>query len=450
MAYCYVVTGTRGSGKGAFSVASIKDALANQNRIATNMLLFMHELGDDETHYDVTRLPDFPTGDHLYQLGKAYDFDPNKPETINTDKEGLLLLDEASLYLNSARAKDFDSLVKYLVLSRKLGWNILIICQNKDQLQDTIYKSLADKLIVCRDNVNFRVPYLSKLLENLGLQSLIKDSHSAFVFSGRSELDALEKEIKFKNRPHRLCYSTAQLFSDQTEYLGNSFVDMRANYTYLPLLYLSGNYYIQKLNNLKQSIITTYQEKEIDDMVSSKGQGLSTGEKIKAVLLIVGVIAFVYFQNPMDNKIVKDMLDQPEQGQPLPQVSSVLPQQVIPQQQVQVIAPVVAAVAPISRDDFVRALFRNYRPNLTAYMNSPTMGVSVVIDFYKSSALYERLTLDDFHIHGYSVTPSGDAVIIRGDDFNKRVTTWFHGQGSVTGEIDVVENNNAEIAARLQ
>jgi len=342
MAFCYVVTGTRGSGKGAYSVFRIKQALAEGRRVATNMHLFMDHIGDDTTHYNVTRLPDFPTGDFLYQLGQAYDFDSNKPETLDPTKEGLMVLDEASLYLNSARAKDFDALVKYLVLSRKLGWNILIVCQNKDQLQDTIYKSLADKLIVCRDNVNFRIPYLSSLLERFGLESFIKDSHSAFVFGGRSELDALEKEVPFKNRPHRLSYSTAQLFTDQTEYLGDDFVDMRSSYSYLPSLYLTGNYYLQKLEDQKNNVFNIFNKESV---MQAKTGGMGTGFYIKIAFLIVGLIAFMYFSNPLDNKFIKEAIgDTSQPVQPVQVVQSVQP--VVAAQSFQ-LAPDLVSVASV-------------------------------------------------------------------------------------------------------
>lgn len=420
MAFCYVVTGTRGSGKGAYSVLRIKEALEEGRRVATNMQLFMNHIGDDETHYNVSRLPDFPTGNFLYQLGKAYEFDSNKPETMDASKEGLMILDEAFLYLSTAKHKDFDALVKYLVLSRKLGWNILIVCQNKDQLQDTIYRSLADKLIICRDNVNFRIPYLTNILNKLGFDSFIKDSHSAFIFSGRSELDDVEEEVPFKNRPHRLSYATGQLFTDQSEYLSDKFVDMRAVYTYLPSLYLSGNYFIQKLDTQKQKILTTY-NKDLPAM-ATKSKGFDTAFKIKIGLLLGGVLVYMYFSSPMDNKFLKQAI-----GDTSDVSQQVMPtQQVIPTQQALSVPSQSAPVNDVNlyNNDFVAQLFANYRPRLTAYMSSEKHGTTAIIDFYMGDEIYERLTLKEFHLYGYSVEPSANAVVVRGNNFLKRVSSW--------------------------
>jgi hypothetical protein len=221
---------------------------------------------------------------------------------------------------------------------------------------------------------------------------------------------------------------------------------MRAVYSYLPACYLNGNYYLDKLEKKKQAVFNHFNQKKEGDLMAQQSKGFSTGEKLKLVGLLAGLAAFFYFSNPMDNKYIKQIA-----GEEVAPVAPLASQ-----------APVIIPSIPVAQsslsdncqiqvtDDFIRQLFDNYRPNLTMYMSSPKFGVSAVIDFYDGKDLHERLTMDDFHRYGYSVTPSGQAVYVKGVNFQKRVTTWNFQDDSISKPLRQDLNSNLAIASRLQ
>jgi hypothetical protein len=418
MAFCYTVQGERGSGKGAFALGEMKKLLERGNKVATNMNLFIEHLVDESNSIPVIRFPDIPSGDHFYQLGKAYDFDPDKPETIDPSKEGAIFLDEALLSLGSKKDKEFKDREKYLVLSRKLGWNIYIFCQHKDQLDETIFKSLTNKLIICRDESLF-TGFFGSLLKTLNLPFISPSNHKAYVFKGRSELNDIEQEIPYDYKPIKDAYSTAQLFDEQKEYLNGDFVDMRSVFSYLPASYLSGRHYIDSLQQKIDSINNIY--KGNNTMAIRKSSGMDTGSKIKIGLLLAAAGAYFYFSNPMDNKFIQQAVG--SEPEPVQQINQPVQQQFF--------TPIATPEKqqPVKKwkyDDPIHWMMSEYKPRLAAMLTSPAYGVTVQIDFYdKSNKIVQRFRNDDFLHFGYVLIPSGqDAVIIQGENFKKRVNSW--------------------------
>jgi len=402
MAFCYFITGPRGSGKGVYSVKMMVDTLSIENRVASNVDIHIDNLSFQITKPLFIRLPDKPRSTDLFSLGPAYDMsDGVKPEL-----EGLILLDEISLFLNSHKDKDFAELMRFFMLSRKLGWNLAFVCQNKDQVQDTFYKSLCNKLIVCRDNSLFKIPYFSKILENLHLDSLFDRGHEAYIFAGRSELDEVESVVSFSNLPYRQLYNTNQLFEEDLEYINDAYIDMRASYTYVPTYITTKQKFIdqhleqiQKLSN------------EDNTTMAIKKSGLSSASIAKIGAMLLFLVVFLYFNNPMDNPLIAEELPPEPVTQQSNQSIPSIPQHVVSKTDIPV--------------DYIRELLENYKPRLSAHTTSETLGISLIIDFYESDSIYERLVLDDFHRNGYSVTPSGsNAVIISSGDYKRRVSAW--------------------------
>ena len=147
-----------------------------------------------------------------------------------------------------------------------------------------------------------------------------------------------------------------------------------------------------------------------------KSNGLDTGTKIKIGLLIVGLLVFLYFNNPMDNPLIAG-------DKPIPEPTSITQAESTPVPQQSISQPQQLQVDPKPKTDFIKQLFTQYSSRLSVVLASPEKGVKAIIDFYDGDNIVERLTSDDFHYHGYFVALAGDsAVFVQGPDFKKRVT----------------------------
>ena len=93
----YFITGKLGSGKSLVAVGRIYDYLSKGSRVATNMDIYTENLQKTNADIDLLRLPDMPTFDHLEQLG----FGRDPKSDFDESKNGLIVLDECGIYLNS-------------------------------------------------------------------------------------------------------------------------------------------------------------------------------------------------------------------------------------------------------------------------------------------------------------------------------------------------------------
>jgi len=126
----YCITGDLGSGKSLVSVGRIRDYLYQNRPIATNLDLYLDKLVPAASTIRPYRLPDYPTSKDLWALGKGN-------ETPDESNNGLLVLDELGASLNTREWQnhsDRKDIIKYLLHTRKLGWDVLLIVQHVDML----------------------------------------------------------------------------------------------------------------------------------------------------------------------------------------------------------------------------------------------------------------------------------------------------------------------------
>ena len=97
----YAVTGKKRSGKGLFCTGLIRDALLSGRRVATNMDIYLDEMLPVLSRATLIRLPDCPTAEDMEMIGKGYDGD-----VIDDERNGLVILDEASKYFNTRQWGD--------------------------------------------------------------------------------------------------------------------------------------------------------------------------------------------------------------------------------------------------------------------------------------------------------------------------------------------------------
>jgi hypothetical protein len=106
------------------------------------------------------RLPDHP------QIGDFEVLPLGNPDPRNDRMNGLLVLDEASTFLN-ARSWDTDrkgrlKVIGWLAQSRKFGWDLLVIAQHANMVDSQIRESLFEHFGVCVNLQGMIIPFMTK------------------------------------------------------------------------------------------------------------------------------------------------------------------------------------------------------------------------------------------------------------------------------------------------
>lgn len=160
----YVVTGKLGTGKGKFGVERMRSALWEGRRVATNFDLYVEHLLQPQSRKTVMRVPDRPTAADLDALGHG------NPDSYDEDKNGVLVLDELSSWLN-ARAhadKGRAALIDWLVHSRKKGWDVYMIVQHLDMIDKQIRLGLAEYVVKLIRADRLKIPVIGTVLGKRG------------------------------------------------------------------------------------------------------------------------------------------------------------------------------------------------------------------------------------------------------------------------------------------
>lgn len=135
----YAITGKLGTGKSLFCVMLIQDKLRAGCKVATNLNIWPEHLLPARSRQTIHRLPDHPTAEDLDAIGNA---NPSYDET----KNGLLVLDECSHYLNARSWNDKGRLafIQWLTHARKLGWDVMMIVQDVDMIDSMVRTALLE------------------------------------------------------------------------------------------------------------------------------------------------------------------------------------------------------------------------------------------------------------------------------------------------------------------
>jgi hypothetical protein len=160
MSEALVLTGKRGQGKTLVAVGKIARYMSEGRRIATNLDLYVENLVNASNRVRPYRLPDHPCIHDLEALPLG------NPDPKNEKKNGLLVLDEASTFLNS-RTWDKDksgrlAVVGWLAQSRKFGWDLIVIAQHVNMIDAQIRESLFEHYGVCVNLEGMLIPVLSR------------------------------------------------------------------------------------------------------------------------------------------------------------------------------------------------------------------------------------------------------------------------------------------------
>jgi hypothetical protein len=154
----YLVTGRLGGGKTLVSVGRMVEYLERGRPVATNLDIDLSKLPATVKEARIVRVPDKPSGDDLGMLGKAHD-------TPDESNNGLLVLDECGVIFNAREWNDKgrQGIVDWLLHSRKLGWDVLLIVQAPSLLDKQLREALCEMHVVCRRLDRLKVPFLGVL-----------------------------------------------------------------------------------------------------------------------------------------------------------------------------------------------------------------------------------------------------------------------------------------------
>lgn len=208
----FAVTGKKRSGKGLFCVGLIRDALRSGRRVATNMDIFPDKLFPASSRVTLIRLPDCPTVQDFEALGLGYEGD-----SVDDERNGLLILDEASKFFN---ARDFQDKSRqanldWLIHSGKLRWDVYYQMQGLEQVDKQIRTTQVEYHIMVKRMDRWPIPFITPLAGLFGVNIRFPKMHVGIVKHG-CDLHAMVVDRKFyKAKDLRDAYDTEQKFLDR-------------------------------------------------------------------------------------------------------------------------------------------------------------------------------------------------------------------------------------------
>lgn len=403
---CHYVTGPRGSGKSLFAVkVAFDDYLSKYKRVATNLDLFPDSFLN--RHYDIVRVPDIPSAEHFEQIGLGCDKKYLTSKGYDDKKFGLIILDEISIFLKSKKDSEFSALMAWLVQSRKYGWDLILLAQNKEQVHDEVYLALCDHLVSCKADALVPIPYLGSILKKFGIKGNLPENYTALIFNGKSELNDVIETVSYSKDKYKLLYNTTQRFFKDVLYHNDTIHDMRAVYSLVPDYILSGQKLIDKFKDNIETIKTKV--KNIDQLLIDEGEIMAVnhhqkqGLYIKFGLLALGLVAFLYFNNPLDNKLLNNVtgLDDVEQ-------QSINTVQSNPQPLTQ--KPIQNNFNLSPENDFFQDLISGAEVSIPVYSENDTLKAYIQV---KTETQTTFITLDDLRVIGWYALKQGNVVFLK-------------------------------------
>lgn len=195
------VTGKVGSGKNLYAIQRIRDYAYQGRRVVANFKVdlwpahpFLKRLLGRPAPV-VERIPGRPTYEDVRRLGKG---GPGE------HKAGLLVLDETGPLLNARSWQDADrqKFIDWLLHSRKLAWDVLLLVQNITIIDKQIRTAVIESLVTCKRMDRLKVPVLKIPLPRV---------HLAIERYG-TEINAPVAERTFyRGAQYFKCYDTTEL-----------------------------------------------------------------------------------------------------------------------------------------------------------------------------------------------------------------------------------------------
>jgi len=415
----WIIQGVRGEGKTLCAVSKIREYLDRGCPVATNLDLWLENLVPDHNSALAYRLPDRPRVEDFLALPFAYDVSYK-----GEDKNGLIVLDELALWMNSRSWKDKgrQGIIDWLLLSRKYHWDLILLCQDHELVDKQVKTTCCDYLVQASRTDRRKIPYIGGLLEFMFIDPRLPKLHVYDVYYGMSFNDARVDKWTVQGQSLYDGYDTNQRFEDGNELVGSRVLDMRAIYTYLPACYLTKQIYIERLQNQIDAIEQAglIIEPEGETMAKKRTIG-SDQQKTKIVLMSVFLVGFLVWRFGFGDVKLP--------GNDKSALSASLP--------VQAAAVVEPSKSSAPGDDkkalvavsggsaaFFDRLIANYRPRLAGYLYNSDKGSYGIIEFYAGDMMVERFRLSDLRSMGLAVVHKPYGVDLVSASGTYTVSAW--------------------------
>lgn len=207
----WTLVGELGAGKSITAVGKAREFLEQGRALASNMDLYLDKLLPPMSRQTYLRLPDFPTADDLWQLGKAC-------EERDESKFGALLLDELAVFLNSRewQGKARDQVIKFLRHVRKQHWHTFFITQDIESLDAQARRALIEHRVSCKRTDRLSIPLIGWLIRLLGIGSgYLPRSHWGIVRYGKDDRSPVVETWKYWGDSLHGAYNTDQVFTER-------------------------------------------------------------------------------------------------------------------------------------------------------------------------------------------------------------------------------------------
>lgn len=306
MSEAILLTGKRGEGKTLIATMLAKRYIGQGRPVATNINFNLDKIAPPWNKTVITRLSDAPTSAELKALAPAN-------LTYNEDKNGLILLDEVSGFLNSHDWRDSDTkeVRFWLAQSRKDGWDLLFLTQDPKQIDAQIRNSLFELHGIARNMNKVGIPVVSFLFQwFFGVKLRLPPFHVFTMRYGFGNNAAMANTEVVGGSNLFDCYDTKQKINPAASELGNPQIFGSAPATMLSAWHLRGRYmgvfkmygkiafsmlvigllvgslstiiyqYFQPEKQLTESLVSQIEPPKIDDSINVTGTYFIDGKTI--------------------------------------------------------------------------------------------------------------------------------------------------------------------------
>ena len=207
----FAITGNLGSGKSLVSVGRIFDYLAKGRPVATNLDLHLNKLFNPRSKNKYIRLPDFPTVEDFRVIGKG-------TESYDESKNGLIVLDECGVFFNSRdwNSPERQEVIKWLLHSRKLGWDVILIIQDIQMLDKQIRLALCEHVGICKRADRMGLPFIGFVFSLIGIKLRMPRFHICSIKYGIQQHSLVVDRWFYRGTTLQDGYDTKQVFSSLT------------------------------------------------------------------------------------------------------------------------------------------------------------------------------------------------------------------------------------------
>ncbi|MDR1351206.1 MAG: hypothetical protein LBJ59_10635 [Zoogloeaceae bacterium] len=208
MSEALLLTGKRGQGKTLYALERIRRYMMAGRMVATNLDLNVDKIVGAFNTVRPYRLPDHPDERDFIGLPLG------NPDPKNDRMNGLLVLDEASTFLNSrswdTNKKERLKVIGWLAQSRKFGWDLLMIAQHANMIDSQIRESLFEHFGVCVNLQGMMIPFLTKFT---GGVARFPKVHRVAIRLGFHPKAPLVEHDFFRGSDLFDCYDTLQVIN---------------------------------------------------------------------------------------------------------------------------------------------------------------------------------------------------------------------------------------------